>query len=48
MTRDRLQLSGMSCAACARTVETAIQKVAGVRSVSVNFGAEQAIVDYDA
>ena len=48
MTRDRLQLSGMSCAACARTVEAAIQKVAGVQSVSVNFGAEQAIVDYDA
>ena len=47
MTRDRLQLSGMSCAACARSIETAIQHVGGVLSTSVNFGAEQAIVDYD-
>lgn len=45
--RDRLQITGMSCAACARSVETAIQKVEGVSSGVVNFGAEQATVDYD-
>jgi Cu+-exporting ATPase len=48
MTRDRLQLSGMSCAACARSIESALQGVPGVATASVNFGTEQATVDYDA
>lgn len=47
MTTDRLQLQGMSCAACARSVETAIQGVPGVQEASVNFGAEQATVTFD-
>ena len=45
--RDRLQLSGMGCAACASAIETAIQSVPGVEDCAVNFGAEQAVVDYD-
>ncbi|MBD2155334.1 heavy metal translocating P-type ATPase [Leptolyngbya sp. FACHB-16] len=47
MTTDRLQLQGMSCAACARNVETAIQSVPGVQEASVNFGAEQATITFD-
>jgi Cu+-exporting ATPase len=47
MTRDRLQLTGMSCAACASAIESAIHKVPGVEACAVNFGAEQAVVNYD-
>ncbi|MBD3882855.1 copper-translocating P-type ATPase [Phormidium tenue FACHB-886] len=42
-----LKLRGMSCAACARSVEEAIRAVPGVSESSVNFGAEQASVTYD-
>lgn len=41
------QLRGMGCAACARSIETAIQAVPGVETCAVNFGAEQAAVTYD-
>jgi len=44
----RLKLRGMSCASCARNIEEAIRGVPGVEESSVNFGAEQATVTYDA
>ena len=47
MTATTLKLKGMSCAACANSIETAIQQVPGVNSVQVNFAAEQASVEYD-
>jgi len=47
MTTERLQLQGMSCAACARNIEAAIQQVPGVLEASVNFGAEQATIAFD-
>lgn len=47
MTTQHLTLTGMSCAACAHNIETAIQQVPGVQAVQVNFGAEQATVDFD-
>jgi Cu+-exporting ATPase len=47
MASQTFKLGGMSCAACARNVETAIQSVVGVATCSVNFGAEQAIASYD-
>jgi len=47
MNSQTFKLRGMSCAACASNVETAIQSVPGVESCSVNFGAEQAAVNYD-
>lgn len=47
MASQTFKLGGMSCAACARNVETAIQAVPGVETCSVNFGAEQAIATYD-
>ena len=40
-------VEGMTCASCVRNVETALEKVDGVRSASVNFGTERATVDYD-
>ncbi|BAY18137.1 cation-transporting ATPase [Anabaenopsis circularis NIES-21] len=47
MENATLKLRGMSCASCARSVEDAIRSVSGVKECSVNFGAEQATVDYD-
>jgi len=47
MVHATLKLQGMSCAACAHNIETAMQLVAGVSEGSVNYGAEQASVTYD-
>ncbi len=42
-----LHIEGMGCASCTSAVEEAIQAVPGVRTCSVNFGTEQATVEYD-
>ena len=42
-----LKLRGMSCAACANSIESAILAVPGVVECNVNFGAEQARVRYN-
>ena len=42
-----LKLRGMSCAACANSVEKAILTVSGVAQCHVNFGAEQAAITYN-
>ncbi|WP_413173780.1 heavy metal translocating P-type ATPase [Anabaena azotica] len=42
-----LKLRGMSCASCANNVEQAILAVPGVIDCNVNFGAEQATINYD-
>ncbi|MBR8832491.1 MAG: copper-translocating P-type ATPase [Stigonema ocellatum SAG 48.90 = DSM 106950] len=42
-----LKLRGMSCASCGHNIEEAIQSVPGVAECNVNFGAEQATVEYD-
>ncbi|ASC71683.1 putative copper-transporting ATPase PacS [Halomicronema hongdechloris C2206] len=42
-----LKLQGMSCAACASTIEKALNQTPGVIDGQVNFGAEQAQVNYD-
>ncbi|MBD0334620.1 MAG: copper-translocating P-type ATPase [Cyanobacteria bacterium Co-bin13] len=47
MESTLFKLRGMSCASCARSVEAAIRAVPGVSDCSVNFGAEQALVQYD-
>lgn len=45
--QDRLHITGMSCAACASSVEKAIQHVDGVVACTVNFGVQEATVEYD-
>jgi Cu+-exporting ATPase len=47
MATQQLQLTGMSCAACAGAVERSIQGVPGVEACTVNFAAEQATVNFD-
>lgn len=42
-----LKLRGMSCAACANSIETAIKAVPGVSACNVNFGIGQASVTYN-
>jgi len=42
-----LQIDGMSCAGCAKTVESILKKAEGVSSASVNFATEKAYVEYD-
>lgn len=48
MDTATLKLRGMSCASCARNIEETIRNVPGVNDCSVNFGAEQATVQYNA
>ena len=43
-----LPVTGMTCANCANTIErTLINKTKGVKSSSVNFASEQAVISYD-
>jgi P-type Cu+ transporter len=42
----RLELEGMTCAACATRIESSLNRLEGVEA-SVNFATEQAAVDYD-
>lgn len=42
-----IPISGMTCAAYAKTIEKAVGKLAGVESASVNFATEKALVKYN-
>ncbi len=42
-----VKLQGMSCASCASSIEQAIKSVSGVIECNVNFGMEQASIQYD-
>ncbi len=42
-----VKLQGMSCASCASSIEQAIKSVPGVIQCNVNFGMEQASIQYD-
>ena len=46
-TRIVLPIEGMSCAACARTVQDALRGAPGVAGASVNYATGKAAVDYD-
>jgi len=47
MEKITVNVSGMHCAACARTVEKALQKLDGVENASVNFPMEKAYVEIE-
>lgn len=42
--QHRLQLSGLHCASCVKTIETALAREPGVQDVSVNFADQSAVV----
>jgi Cu+-exporting ATPase len=42
-----LNIGGMTCAACAQTIERALKKTEGVSRVNVNFATEKANISFD-
>lgn len=42
-----LQIEGMSCQHCVRSVRAALQGLAGVRSAEVSLSGKKAVVSYD-
>ncbi|WP_199622531.1 heavy metal translocating P-type ATPase [Paenibacillus alkalitolerans] len=42
-----LQITGMTCAACANRIEKGLNKIEGVNAANVNFALEKASVTYD-
>lgn len=47
LEKINLKLRGMSCASSAGSIEEAISNVPGVAQCNVNFGAEQAAIQYN-
>ncbi|MEI6378122.1 MAG: heavy metal translocating P-type ATPase [Candidatus Falkowbacteria bacterium] len=48
MAKATYPVVGMHCASCARIVEKEIKALPGVKSASVNYATEKAVIDYDA
>lgn len=47
MIKKTYKIKGMHCASCAGTIERVLGQTAGVRSASVNFASETALIDFD-
>lgn len=47
MKKEKYQVSGMTCASCAGSIQNALKKLDGVTSVSVNLASETLSIDYD-
>ena len=47
-TSKTFPIIGMHCASCAKLIERQLLKTEGVNTATVNYGSEQAIIDYDA
>lgn len=47
MTKEILEITGMTCAACAKAVERHVGRVDGVSSAVVNLAAEKLTVEFD-
>lgn len=45
--RENLNISGMTCASCAKAVERGVNKIEGVQSANVNFATEKLTVEFD-
>ncbi|UCF44930.1 MAG: copper-translocating P-type ATPase [Candidatus Bathyarchaeota archaeon] len=45
--KKQIKISGMHCAACAKTIEKALSKAEGVKKARVNLTTETAYVEYD-
>ncbi|MCC5625660.1 heavy-metal-associated domain-containing protein, partial [Nostoc sp. CHAB 5715] len=43
----QLQIGGMDCGSCAKTIEAGVQKIIGVKEASVSFASERLQVSYD-
>ncbi|MBU1327080.1 heavy metal translocating P-type ATPase [Patescibacteria group bacterium] len=47
MTRISFPVVGMHCASCAKNIEKSLRSTPGVEAAAVNYGSEQATVDFD-
>ncbi|MFS1514122.1 heavy metal translocating P-type ATPase [Chengkuizengella sp. SCS-71B] len=47
LKQTSIQITGMTCAACANRIEKGLQKIEGVSEANVNFTLEKANVSYD-
>ncbi|NLZ38728.1 MAG: copper-translocating P-type ATPase [Firmicutes bacterium] len=47
LQKETLKVGGMSCAACANSIEKALQKKEGISEAAVNFAAEKLTVTYN-
>lgn len=45
--RETFKVEGMSCSACANTVQRVLSRMDGVKAAEVNFSASSATVEYD-
>ncbi|AFZ28532.1 copper/silver-translocating P-type ATPase,heavy metal-translocating P-type ATPase, Cd/Co/Hg/Pb/Zn-transporting (plasmid) [Cylindrospermum stagnale PCC 7417] len=43
----QLQIGGMDCGSCAKTIEAGVQKIIGVKEASISFASERLQVNYD-
>jgi Cd2+/Zn2+-exporting ATPase len=43
----QLQIGGMDCGSCAKTIEVGVQKIIGVQEASVSFASERLHISYD-
>lgn len=46
MRTENYKITGMTCAACAKTVERVVGRLDGIESISVNFATEKASIKY--
>jgi Cu+-exporting ATPase len=47
MKKETYKIKGMHCASCVRTIEGVLLKNPGVKSASVNFASETALIEFD-
>ncbi len=47
MKSEKFKIDGMTCAACARTIERVTSRIEGVAEATVNFAAEKLSITYD-
>lgn len=47
MSESTYKVIGMHCASCSANIERTIKKQAGVNTISVNYGTEEAKIDFD-
>lgn len=47
MKKETLNITGMTCASCAKAIERGVGKVEGVNAVNVNFATEKLTVEFD-
>ncbi|HJV32038.1 MAG TPA: heavy metal-associated domain-containing protein, partial [Bacillales bacterium] len=47
LKETNIQISGMTCAACAVRIEKGLNKLEGVESASVNLALEKSAIRYD-